>query len=99
MLLRARLPVAAAILSARVAPGLAPAAIDAHGRARQVYATGLKSTAQVSLLNGKCRKFATKRADGLGGVRFRNAKPGAGDRVRPAGGWKSGPSTVISNRA
>src|SRR3954463_15885142 len=99
MLLRARLPVAAAILSALIAPGIAHAAIDAHGSAKQVYATGLKSKAQVSLFDSKGRKVATKRADGLGGVLFRNVKPGTGYRIRPAGGSKSGPLTVISNRA
>src|SRR3954464_10005801 len=99
MLLRARLPVAVAILSALIAPGIAHAAIDAHGSSKQVYATGLKSKAQVSLLDGKGRKVATKRADGLGGVLFRNVKPGTGYRIRPAGGSKSGPLTVISNRA
>src|SRR3954462_881144 len=99
MLLRARLPVAVAILSALIAPGIAHAAIDAHGSSKQVYATGLESKAQVSLFDGKGRKVATKRADGLGGVLFRNVKPGTGYRIRPAGGSKSGPLTVISNRA
>src|SRR3954467_4042571 len=99
MLLRARLPVAVAILSALIAPGIAHAAIDAHGSSKQVYATGLKSKEQVALLDGKGRKVATKRADGLGGVLFRNVKPGTGYRIRPAGGSKSGPLTVISNRA
>src|SRR3954452_6895585 len=99
MLLRARLPVAVAILSALIAPGIAHAAIDAHGSSKQVYATGLESKAQVSLLDSKGRKVATKRADGLGGVLFRNVKPGAGYRIRPARGSKSGPLTVISNRA
>src|SRR3954453_87294 len=99
MLLRARLPVAVAILSALIAPGIAHAAIDAHGSSKQVYATGLKSKAQVSLFDGKGRKVATKRADGLGGVLFRNVNPGTGYRIRPAGGSKSGPLTGISNRA
>src|SRR3954449_3054533 len=99
MPLRARLPVAVAILSALIAPGIAHAAIDAHGSSKQVYATGLKSKAQVSLLDGKGRTVATKRADGLGGVLFRNVKSGTGYRIRPAGGSKSGPLTVISNRA
>jgi predicted acyl esterase len=99
MPLRARLPVAVAILSALIAPGIAHAAIDAHGSSKQVYATGLKSKAKVSLFDGKGREVATKRADGLGGVLFRNVKPGVGYRIRPAGGSKSGPLTVISNRA
>src|SRR3954451_22133096 len=99
MPLRARLPVAVAISSALIAPGIAHAAIDAHGSSKQVYATGVKSKAQVSLFDGKGRKIATKRADGLGGVLFRNVKPGTGYRIRPAGGSKSAPLTVVSNRA
>src|SRR3954466_13957586 len=98
MPLRARLPVAVAILPALIAPGIAHAAVDAHGSSKQGDAASLKSKAQVSLLDGKGRKVATKRADGLGGVLFRNVKPGTGYRIRPGGGSQSGPLTVISNR-
>jgi predicted acyl esterase len=99
MLLRARLPVAVAISFAAIAPGAAQA-FSAHGSARQVYATGLPSKAQVSLLSKSGRKVATKRADGLGGVLFRNVTPGSGYRVRLVkGGGKSGKLTVFSNRA
>src|SRR4051794_30943676 len=99
MLLRARLPVAVAILSVVIAPGVADAAMDAHGSSKQVYATGLPSKAQVSLFDGNGRKVATKRATGLGGVLFRSVKPGTGYRVRPKGGAKSGPLTVSSDKA
>src|SRR5436853_5420611 len=99
MLLRARLPVAVAISSALIAPGAAHA-FTAHGSARQVYATGLPSKAQVSLLNKAGHKVATKRADGLGGVLFRDVKPGGGYRVRLVkGGARSGKLTVLSNNA
>src|SRR3954462_12065808 len=98
MSLRFRLPVAIAIACACAGTGVAQA-FSAQGSSKQVYATGVPSKAQVSLFDGKGRKIATKRATGLGGVLFRNVKPGAGYRVRPAGGSKSGPLTVISNRA
>ena len=100
MLLRARLPVAVAISSALIAPAVAHGAMDAHGSARQVYATGLPSKAQVSLLDKSGRKVSTKHATGLGGVLFRSVKPGSGYRIRVTkGGAKSGALTVYSNRA
>src|SRR3954454_5212334 len=98
MLLQARVFVAAAIACALAGTGVAQA-FSAHGSARQVYATGLKSNVRVTLLDAGGHKIQTKRARGLGGVLFRNVKPGSGYRVRPAGGPKSGPLTVISNAA
>jgi predicted acyl esterase len=98
MLLRARLPVAVAVAIACAGSGVAQA-YEAHGSAKQVYATGVASKVQVTLFNQAGRKVATKRADGLGGVLFRNVKPGGGYRLRPKGGSKSGPLTVFSNRA
>src|SRR4051812_17159587 len=98
MLLQARVFVAAAIACALAGTGVAQA-FSAHGSARQVYATGLKSNVRVTLLDAGGHKIQTKRARGLGGVLFRNVKPGSGYRVRPAGGPKSGPLTVLSNAA
>ena len=98
MLLRARLPVAVAISSALIAPGVAHA-FTAHGSARQVYATGLPSKAKVSLYDKAGRRVSTKHATGLGGVLFRSVKPGSGYRVRLAKGGKSGPLTVLTNAA
>src|SRR4051794_40171183 len=96
----------AAIVSAALAfalttgTGVAEAAFDAHGSARQVYATGLGSKASVTLIDKHGRKVATKRADAEGGVLFRNVKPGTGYRLRLAkGGAKSGPLTVLSTKA
>jgi len=73
-------------------------AFDAHGSVRQVYATGLAPKAKASLVKGG-HKLQTRRADGLGGLLFRNVKPGRGYRVRLAkGGAKSGRLRVISTR-
>jgi uncharacterized protein len=80
--------------------GAAEASFSAHGSAKQVYVTGLGSRAQMSLLDRTGRKVATKRADGLGGLLFRDVRPGTGYRVRLSkGGAKSGPLTVLSTRS
>ena len=44
---------------------------SAHGSADQVYMTGLAPFARMSLLNGRGRTIATKSADSLGGLLFR----------------------------
>src|SRR2546423_4228563 len=99
---RGRLSVGAAALAFAfmTGAGVAEAKFDAHGSAGQVYVTGLGSHAQMSLLNSAGHTVATKRADGLGGLLFRNVKPGTGYRVRLAkGGAKSGSLTVLSTRS
>jgi putative CocE/NonD family hydrolase len=85
--------VAATVLACAAAAS-AQAAMDAHGSARQVYVTGLPGKAKGTLLNAKGHKVATKRADGMGGLLFRNVKPGSGYRVR-ANGATSDPLTVM----
>jgi hypothetical protein len=71
-----------------------------HGSADQVYVLGLRGGQRMILLNRKGRRVAIKRADSLGGLLFRNLKPGAGYRVRAyRKGPKSGPVTVFSNRS
>ena len=83
-----------------LAGGASAASFSAHGSAKQVYVTGLAPNARVSLLNHKGRKVATKNADSLGGLLFRNVKPGTGYRVRLVkGGAESGPLTVFLNRS
>jgi predicted acyl esterase len=73
-------------------------AFDAHGSARQVYATGLAPKAKASLVKSG-HKLQTKRADGLGGLLFRNVKPGGGYRVRlDAGGASLAALRVLSTR-
>jgi predicted acyl esterase len=71
--------------------GADAATIDAHGSAEQVYATGLSPGAQVSLYNGEGGEVATKSADNLGGVLFRNVAPGDGYRVRLTSGEGESP--------
>src|SRR5213080_3164661 len=98
---RIGLSVGAVLLALVVTSGAsaAEASLSAHGSVRQVYLTGLRPGEQMSLFGPAGRKVATKRADSLGGLLFRNVKPGAGYRVRPAGGGaKSEPVTVLSTR-
>jgi uncharacterized protein len=72
---------------------------SAHGSAKQVYVTGLKSKQRMTLVDRSGHVVQTKNADGLGGLLFRHVKPGTGYRVRPAGGGAaSAPLTVLSNR-
>jgi predicted acyl esterase len=79
--------------------GAAEASVTTRGSVEQVYVTGLGPGARMALLDAGGHKVATKRADALGGLLFRNVKPGAGYRVRPVGGGaKSEPVTVLSKR-
>ena len=75
-------------------------AFSARGSVKQVYVTGLGAHAQMSLLDSAGRTVAKKHADGLGGLLFRNVKPGSGYRARLSkGGAKSAPLTVLSAKA
>ncbi len=75
-------------------------AFSAQGSAEQVYVTGLAPNAKASLLSHKGKRVATERADSLGGLLFRNVKPGNGYRVKVAkGGGESGPLTVHNDAA
>jgi hypothetical protein len=91
---------ALACLAGTSAARAATATFSANGSAEQVYVTGLGAGQRMTLVNSAGRKLATQDADSLGGLLFRNVKPGAGYRVRPAsGGQASGPITVHSNAA
>ena len=73
--------------------------ISAHGSADQVYVTGLGANERMALLNSAGRRIATARADSLGGLLFRNVRPGSGYRVgQLPRGAKSAPVTVFSTR-
>src|SRR3954470_326270 len=100
MFSRVRLQTAAAVLALVfvASTGVAEAAVDAHGSARQVYATGLKAGAKATLVNSKGRTVKSKKVSSLGSVLFRGVKPGSGYRVS-AGGEKSATLKVISNAA
>jgi uncharacterized protein len=78
----------------------AAATFTARGSVEQVYVLGLASRQRMSLLNGAGRTIATQNADRLGGLIFRNLKPGSGYRVRTyPKGAESAPVTVLSTRS
>src|SRR5919201_6847471 len=95
--MRGRVLVSVAMILFAAATATAQA-FDAHGSARQIYATGLAGGVKATLVNASGRKVATKAADPQGGVLFRNVKPGAGYRVKAASAT-SDALTVISNKA
>jgi predicted acyl esterase len=73
---------------------------SAHGSAEQVYVSGLAPRASVSLITAAGHTVSTQPADGLGGLLFRNVRPGTGYRVRlNPHGAESGPLTVHSDAA
>ncbi len=75
-------------------------AFTAQGSVEQVYVTGLAAEAQMSLLNSKGATLATQNADSLGGLLFRDVKPGKNYRVSlTSTGETSGPITVHSDAA
>ncbi len=85
---------AAVVLAATAS---AASAFTARGSVEQVYVRGVTPGAQMSLLNGAGQTIATRPANSLGGLLFRNVPPGSGYRVRPsAGGATSSPLTVLS---
>jgi uncharacterized protein len=79
------------------ATGAAPA-YDAHGSVEQVYATGVPAGAQATLYDAGGNVVGSRSADSLGGVLFREVKPGAGYRLE-AGGRRSEPLTVLTQRS
>src|SRR5207247_177464 len=73
---------------------------SAHGSVEQVYATGLSPGAVTSLLDPAGQVVATRNANDLGGLLFRNVPPGDGYRVRlAADGETSGPLTVLTTQS
>jgi predicted acyl esterase len=104
--LTAILAAVAALIVASALPATAAAGThhgqkwSAHGSAKQVYVIGLPAHARASLISSHGKTVATKRADGLGGLLFRNVRPGSGYRVKlDSTGAKSGPITVHSDAA
>ncbi|HVS67551.1 MAG TPA: CocE/NonD family hydrolase [Mycobacteriales bacterium] len=67
---------------------------SAHGGAEQAYATGLRPGAKTELINGAGKRVSAHPADSLGGVVFRNVKPGNGYRIEQPGAGKSASFTV-----
>jgi uncharacterized protein len=93
-----------ALLALLMIPGRAgaetAASLDARGSVEQVYATGLLPGAQVSLYDSQGQEVATKNANDLGGVLFRNVAPGDGYRVGLASvGPESPPLRVLTTQS
>ena len=97
---RARLAAGTAALLFTFMAGVsaAEAAVEARGSVKQVSATGLSPGTQASLLDGSGRTVAKQKVTSLGGVLFRDVKPGTGYRVS-GGGANAGPLTVLSTRS
>src|SRR4051794_3410396 len=92
--------VVTAVVAFTTGTALAVPSFSAHGSVEQVYATGLQPGAQVQLVSSAGKTAAARKAGSLGGVLFRNVKPGTGYRVRAvAGGDESDPLTVLSQAA
>src|SRR5947209_6156601 len=86
-------------LVAAPAAGAAGVTFTAHGSAEQVYVVGLRGGERMSLVSAAGQTVARRNADSLGGLLFRNVRPGAGYRVRQdPNGSESPPVTVFSNR-
>ena len=73
---------------------------DAQGSVGQVYATGLPTGAETSLLDSTGQVVASRNANDLGGVLFRSVPPGDGYRVRlETSGETSEPLTVLTTQS
>jgi uncharacterized protein len=90
------------LLALLLAPGTAAAdpSFEARGSVEQVYATGLTPGAQVSLYDSEDVEVATKNANDLGGVLFREVAPGGGYTVGlSANGPESAPLQVLTTQS
>ncbi|MFN8113524.1 MAG: CocE/NonD family hydrolase [Solirubrobacterales bacterium] len=96
---RATVPVCVALVALGAAAGAQAAggSLEAHGSAEQVYATGLEPGTATRLLDRRGDVVAKQRAGELGGVVYRNVKPGNGYRLK-AGGAQSGRLRVLSDK-
>jgi predicted acyl esterase len=82
------------------AASAAEPSFDAHGSVEQVYATGLPAGASTSLLGPGGDVVASRAANDLGGILFRNVPPGDGYRVRlDTTGETSGPLAVMTTQS
>ena len=89
-----------ALLAGSVLGAAQASAYSARGSVEQVYVTGLNPGVKVDLLNHRGRVKDSGRANELGGLLFREVRPGSGYRVRPApSGPASSPLTVLSKRS
>jgi hypothetical protein len=99
---RISLLLASAVLALICASGASAAesSFNARGSVEQVYATDLPPGAETSLLDPAGQVVATRNANDLGGLLFRNVPPGDGYRVRLAAtGETSGPLKVLTTQS
>ncbi len=98
--IRAAITALTLLLALACAQAASAASFSAHGSQEQVYVTGLGAGQRMALLDGGGRVVAVQRADSLGGLLFRNVKPGSGYRVRVyPHGARSAPIVVHSDAA
>jgi predicted acyl esterase len=92
--------VAAATCALTIGASTAHAAFTAGGSVEQVYVTGAPAGARMVLLDGSGRQVKRGTVNHLGGLLFREVKPGTGYRVRAGrNGETSGPLTVLTKRS
>ena len=94
-----RVSVAVAALASvfLIGAGAAQAAINAKGSVEQVYATGLVPGAKVKLVDARGKRVAAQKVSALGGILFRDVKPGGGYTLRSRTDT-SAPVTVLSTQ-
>ncbi len=92
---RVSLVVALAALTVSLLAVASASAFDAKGSVEQVYVTGLAADAQMSLVNAHGKVLSTQNADSLGGLLFRNVKPGSGYHVRLAGSGEESEAITV----
>jgi predicted acyl esterase len=93
---------AAMLLAAAFAPAASAggAAITARGSVEQVDVTGATPGASYSLLDRYGKVADTRKGGSLGGIVFRNVKPGTGYKVREGGsGGTTSPSFRVLSKA
>jgi uncharacterized protein len=96
------LPSAACAQSAGAKARLAVSKFAVRGSAEQVDVTGARPGALLSLVSRSGVRVQSQRVGSLGGLLFRNVKPGAGYRVLQTsghGGVQSSAFTVLSDRS
>src|SRR4051812_9483174 len=80
-------------------PAAAGAKTVGRGSVEQVQVTGATPGAAVRLLDRHGRTVALQRAGRLGGIVFRDVKPGAGYRLRVGDGKALAPLRVLTRRS
>src|SRR4051812_4789272 len=87
----------AAVLAITTGTAVAAPSFSAHGSVEQVYVTGLEPGQDTLLIDGAGKTVAQRQAGALGGLLFRDVKPGSGYRVRAVkGGEQSDELTVLA---